>query len=135
MLKIASLLDILLLMLPSFIVEAQIQNWESSGCVVDGVPTLKCFEVVFSNVIFMSSSLIILVLFIMLFIGGFKYLTSLGNPEQVKSAQNTMKYAIIGVVLFMSAFLILKAVDYLFLGNCGKIFQLNIDGNSTPGTC
>lgn len=122
-------------MFSSFIVEAQIQNWESSGCVVDGVPTLKCFEVVFSNILFMSSSLIVLVLFVMLFIGGFKYLTSLGNPEKVKSAQNTMKYAIIGVILFMSAFLILKAVDYLFLGNCGRIFVLSIDGTNAPGAC
>ncbi len=122
-------------MFSSFIVEAQIQNWESSGCVVDGVPTLKCFEVVFSNILFMSSSLIVLVLFVMLFIGGFKYLTSLGNPEKVKSAQNTMKYAIIGVILFMSAFLILKAVDYLFLGNCGRIFTLSIDGTNAAGEC
>lgn len=119
-------------MFPNFFVEAQIQNWEDSGCVVNGVPTLKCFEVVFSNIIFMSSSLIVVVLFIMLFMGGFSYLTSFGNPEKVKKAQSTLRYAIIGVVLFISSFLILKTIDYLFLGNCGRIFTLNIDGNATP---
>ncbi len=118
-------------MFSSFIVEAQIQNWEASGCVVDGVPTLKCFEVVFSNVLFMASSLIVLVLFIMIFYGGFSYLTSFGNPEKVKKAQQTIMYAIIGVVLFMSSFLILKAIDYLFLGNCNRIFQLSIDANGS----
>jgi nitrate reductase gamma subunit len=120
-------------MLPSFIVEAQFtQDWNSApGCMVDGIPTLKCFEVVFGNVIFMASSLIVLVLFIMIFYGGFSYLTSFGNPEKVKKAQNILRYAIVGVILFMSSFLILKAVDYLFLGNCNRIFQLNIDANNT----
>lgn len=120
-------------MFSNFIVEAQMQNWEASGCMVDGIPTLKCFEVVFGNVLFMASSLIVLVLFIMIFYGGFSYLTSFGNPEKVKKAQATLRYAIVGVILFMSSFLILKAVDYLFLGNCNRIFQLNIDANgSTP---
>ncbi len=124
-------------MFPNFFVEAQIQNWSTydpatgTGCVVNGVPTLKCFETVFSNVIFMPSSLNVLVLFVMLFMGGFSYLTSFGNPEKVKKAQNTLRYAIIGVVLFISAFLIMKSIDYLFLGNCGRIFQLNIDANAT----
>ncbi len=118
-------------MFSSFAVQAQIQNWESSGCIVDGIPTLKCFEVVFSNILFMSSSLIVLVLFIMIFMGGFNYLTSFGNPEKVKKAQSTLKYAIIGVILFMSSFLILKAIDYLFLGNCNRIFQLNIGANGS----
>lgn len=124
-------------MLPSFlIVQAQgIQDWNSTGCIVDGIPTLKCFEVVFSNVLFMASSLIVLVLFIMIFVGGFNYLTSFGNPEKVKKAQSTLRYAVVGVILFMASFLILKAIDYLFLGNCNRIFQLNIDVNNTPTTC
>ena len=119
-------------MLPSFlVVQAQgIQDWNSTGCIVDGIPTLKCFEVVFSNMLFMASSLIVLVLFIMIFVGGFNYLTSFGNPEKVKKAQSTLRYAVMGVILFMASFLILKAIDYLFLGNCNRIFQLNIDANA-----
>lgn len=123
-------------MLSSFFVQAQgIQDWESTGCIIDGIPTLKCFEVVFSNILFMASSLIVLVLFIMIFVGGFNYLTSFGNPEKVKKAQSTLRYAVIGVILFMASFLILKAIDYLFLGNCNKIFQLNIEVNNTVGPC
>lgn len=122
-------------MIPNFIVEAQFtSDWNSTGCIVDGIPTLKCFEVVFGNVLFMASSLIVLVLFIMIFYGGFSYLTSFGNPEKVKKAQNILRYAIVGVILFMSSFLILKALDYLFLGNCNRVFQLNIDANGS-GPC
>lgn len=105
---------------------AGIQEWEASGCMVDGVPTLKCFEVVFGNILFMASGLIVLVLFIMFVSGSFTYLTSLGNPEKLKKAQGTLKYAVIGFVLFISSFLILKIIDVLFLGGQGKIFEFKI---------
>lgn len=115
-----------------FVVLAQLRDWEvqsaanPTGCIVDGVPTLKCFEVVFNNILIMSSALVILVLFIMFVIGSISYLTSLGNPEKIKKAQGTLKYAIIGFILFISAYLILNIIDILFLGGQGKLFRLEI---------
>lgn len=91
-----------------------------------GVPTLKCLEVVFGNLLTMTSGLVVLVLFIMFLIGSFQYLTSLGSPEKLKKAMGTLKYAIFGFVLFVSAFLILKIIDFLFLGGQGKIFEFKI---------
>ena len=111
---------------PSFVVNAQIREW--GDCVVDGVPTLKCLEVVFGNILFMSSAFIILVLFIMLVTGALKYLTSFGNAEKVKKAQATFMYALIGFGLFISAYLILKTIDWMFLGNQGNIFRFQIGG-------
>lgn len=112
-------------------VYAQTSFWKTiSGadvqCVVDGVPTLKCLEAVFGNIIFAASSLTILVLFIMLVIGAFTYLTSGGNPERVKKAQTTLKFAVIGFFLFISAFLILRIISFLFLGGSTKLFKFNI---------
>lgn len=107
-------------------VHAAISEW--GDCVVDGVPTLKCLEVVFGNIVFMSTGLIVLALFIMFVIGAFQYLTSLGNPERIKKAQGTLKFALLGFILFMSAFLILKTIDVLFLGGTGKIFKFEIGG-------
>jgi Type IV secretion system pilin len=104
---------------------AQTKVW-NPACMVDGVPTLKCLEDVFGNIIFSASTLIILVLFIMFVIGAFTYLTSGGNPERVKKAQGTLKYAIIGFVLFLSAFLILQVINVLFLGGKGTIFRFEI---------
>ncbi|OGK18799.1 hypothetical protein A3G67_01755 [Candidatus Roizmanbacteria bacterium RIFCSPLOWO2_12_FULL_40_12] len=97
-----------------------------NNCQVGGVPTLKCLEVVFERVVFFMSSLVIVVLFIMFIIGSFTYLTSLGNPEKLKKAQGTLKYALIGFVLFIGAFLILKTIDVLFLGGKGNLFQFKI---------
>jgi len=102
-----------------------IKEW--GDCVVGGVPTLKCLEVVFSNLVFMASTLIIFLLFIMLVVGGFQYLTSFGDPAKLKKAQGTLKYAIGGFVLFLSAFLILKIIDTLFLGGQGTLFELNLE--------
>lgn len=112
-------------MLLSFFVQAQGVN-EWGDCVVNGVPTLKCLEVVFGNILTLSSAFIVLVLFIMMTVGGFNYLTSFGNPEKIKKAQGTMKYAVIGLIIFVCAYLILKIIDILFLGGNGLLFQLNL---------
>lgn len=116
------------------IVLAQIKDWnnyDSAGnsCLVDGVPTLKCFEVVFGNILFMASSFIIVILFIMFSVGSFNYLTSFGNADKIKKARGTLRYAVTGFILFIASFLILKTIDVLFLGNQNKIFQFTIGGD------
>lgn len=104
-----------------------IKDWASTGCVVGGVPTLKCLEVVFSNLVFMASTLIVFLLFIMIVVGAFQYLTSFGDSGKVKKAQGTLRYAILGFILFLTSFLILKVIDTLFLGGQGTLFKLNLE--------
>ena len=117
--------------IPSVLAQG-IHEWDEAtpsnptGCMVDGVPTLKCFEVVFGNILVMASGLIVFVLFIMLVTGSFSYITSLGNPEKLKKAQGTLKYALVGFILFISTFVILKIIDVLFLGGQNKIFMFQI---------
>jgi amino acid transporter len=92
----------------------------------NGVPTLKCLEPVFGNILFAASTIVVLILFIMLVMGSFNYLISAGNPERVKKAQGTIKFAIIGFVLFLFAFVIIKAIDYYFLGGQGDLLKFQI---------
>ena len=127
------------LFLPLFTVSAQIQEWDQTAsggtsCVVDGIPTLKCLEIVFGNILYMSSFFIVIVLFIMFVVGSFRYLTSFGNAERIKKAQGTLKFALIGFILFVSAFLILTVIQTLFLGGkqdagSGKpnLFEFNLE--------
>lgn len=103
---------------------AQIQDWGT--CVVDGVPTLKCIEVIFQNLLFMASGLVILILFSMFIIGSFKFLVSRGEPDKVESAQKTIMWAVVGLGLFLGAYLILTIIDVAFLGGQGKIFKFEI---------
>ena len=98
------------------------------GCLVDGIPTLKCFEVLFNNILVMASALIIFVLFCMFIVGAFNWMTAFGSAEKIKKAQGTITYAIIGLVIFVSAYLILNFIDMILLGGNGDIFKLNIGG-------
>ncbi len=107
------------------LVFAQISEW--GDCVTpEGVPTLKCLEVIFGNILFIASGLIVLVLFIMFVVGSLKYLTSAGNPESIKKAQGTLKWALIGTLLFVGSYLMLNIIDILFLGGQGKLFKFEI---------
>lgn len=128
-----------LLMVRPFRVFAQIRDWndldgdgpldpDASGntCLVSGVPTLKCAEVVIGNLLFMSNALILLVLFIMFVIGSYRWMMSLGQPEKVEGARKTFTWAIIGLVVYASAYIILFTIDQLFLGGTGDIFRVKI---------
>jgi len=118
----------LVLFSPSPVYGFGLESWGEggAGCLVDGVPTLKCLEVVFKNLLAVTSSLVILVLFVMLVIGGVMYLLSMGNPEKLKKAQATLKFAMIGFLLYISSYLIIKMIDVVFLGGQGNLLRLNI---------
>lgn len=80
--------------------------------------TIQCLIPLFANIIYW---LIIfsgtVALFIVMF-GGFKYLTSGGDPKSVEGARKTLTWAIIGLVVILSSFLILNAIAQLTGVNC-----------------
>lgn len=99
-----------------------------ANCTVNEVPTLKCLEVVFGNLLTMSSAFIVLVLFIMFIVGGFNYITAFGNPEKIKKAQGTIKYALFGLILFVSSYLILRIIALIFLQDSNSLFHFTLPG-------
>ena len=103
---------------------AQVKDW--GDCVVDGSPTLKCLEVVVSNIIFISSTISIIVLFVMLIVGGLRFVISAGNPEKIKNAKGTLTFALVGLGIFVGAYLIINTIDILFLGGTGKLLRFEI---------
>ncbi len=85
-------------------------NW--NDCLSpEGVAQLKCLEVVFANTLQVITGLAGLALFVMLIIGGIKYLTSGGDPKASEGAKNTMTYALIGIVLMGLAYLIFNILQ------------------------
>jgi cytochrome bd-type quinol oxidase subunit 2 len=62
------------------------------------------------TIINVLSIIVGLVAVIMIIIGGFRYITSAGNPEQAKTARNTILYAIIGLVIVALAQIIVRFV-------------------------
>jgi hypothetical protein len=71
---------------------------------------LSQLEDVFGNVVTSLLALGGIVLFLMLLSGGFKYLTSGGDPKAVEGAQKTLTYAIGGLVLLAFSYLILVII-------------------------
>jgi hypothetical protein len=78
------------------------------------------------NIVFLANGLIVIVLFVMFLIGSFKWLTSLGSPDKIEEAKGTFKWAIIGLIVYVSAYLILNTIDMLFLGGTGALFKFKI---------
>lgn len=94
---------------------AQGTDWSnvSAACADPDKPAgIKCFEAVFENLVSALVSMAGLALFVMLIIGGYKYLMSAGDPEQTASARSTMFYAIVGIVVMISTFIILRLVAW-----------------------
>jgi len=117
-------------MLLNFIVNAQLRDWGpatgTGGCIVDGVPTFGCVEILFGNILFLSSALIVFALFLMLVLGAIQYLTSMGTPEKLKKAQGTIRMALIGFGIFVSAYLILRVIGILFLADPDALFKFKL---------
>jgi len=128
-----------LIFIKPFHIFAQIRDWNDldgpgltppnaagNTCLVNGVPTLKCGEVVIANLLFISNALVLLILFLMFVLGSYKWMMSLGQSEKVEGAKKTFTWAIIGLVVYASAYIILFTIDQLFLGGSGDIFRLKI---------
>jgi len=75
--------------------------------------TFSDLEGMFSNLIGSLLSLAGIVLFVMILIGGFKYITSGGNAEAAAGARRTITYAIIGLIVVAGAYLVLVIIETL----------------------
>lgn len=91
------------------------KQWSQDHCVDTSqgfeVATIQGLECVFSNVVSVVVSLAGLAVFIVLLVGGLKYLTSGGDPKAQEQAKNTMTYAVFGLVLIVAAYLILNFIS------------------------
>lgn len=79
------------------------------------VATLQGFECLFQNIVQILVPTAGLVFFTMLLVGGFKYLTSGGDPKKVSAASHTLTMAFIGIVGVIFSWLILRFIG-IFTG-------------------
>ena len=71
---------------------------------------IKDLETVFGNVVRAALGFAGIVLFVLLLVGGFKYITSGGDPKATEGAQKTITYAILGLILILASYLILVLI-------------------------
>ena len=73
-----------------------------------------------ATIINILSAAVGVVAVIMIIIGGFRFVTSSGNPETAKSARNTITYAIIGLIVVALAQIIVHFVLYRVENSCSN---------------
>jgi len=71
---------------------------------------IQDFEIIVKTILNLAVQFAGIAVFILLLVGGFKYLTSGGNPEAKKAASGTITYAIIGLALLLGSWLILLLI-------------------------
>ena len=86
-------------------------NWPNT----DEPANIACLNVLFVNLVQALVMLAGLGLFIMLVIGGFKYLTSGGDAKKAESGRSTIMWAIIGLVVMISSYAIIRIIE-MFTG-------------------
>ncbi len=98
--------------LPSNVYAQETAKWQ--GVCVSGanndVATIQGLECLITNVFTVIITLIGLTAFVMLIVGSVTWLTSGGNTEKTKKARDTMTHAVIGVVIALSAFIVLNLI-------------------------
>lgn len=72
--------------------------------------TIGDLQKIFQNLVSALIALGGIILFIMLIVGGVKYITSGGDPKATQGAKNTITYAIGGLVLILISYLILVVI-------------------------
>lgn len=93
---------------PDF-VNAGIKCVEGSG--PDAVATIQGLECLVANMLNIAITLIGVGVFAMILFGAFQYLTSQGDPKAAEAGKQTITYAIIGLVLAISAWFILNLIS------------------------
>ncbi len=79
---------------------------------------LKDLEFVFAQILSVALAGGGLVAFVYLLIGGFKYMTASGDEKQIMSAQNTITYAFVGLLVVV--------LSWLILNTLGQILDLDL---------
>jgi glucose uptake protein GlcU len=77
---------------------------------MDKVATIADLSGVFKNVVGYALGFAAIVLFILLLVGGFKFITSGGDPKAIEGAKKTLTSAIIGLVVILVSYLILVLI-------------------------
>jgi len=77
----------------------------------DDVVTLKGLECIFSRILNIVVQLAGLAVFIMLLVGGWQFLTSGGEKQAVAKARGTLTYAILGLVLLIASWFIMRFIS------------------------
>jgi hypothetical protein len=120
--KISLILFTFVTLFHGFSVNVQAQEeWGGSGlnCTgsgsgmtgADDVATIQGFGCLIGNILSVAVTLIGMLALVMFIAASFRYLTSGGNSKSTEQAKGTITYAVVGLVVSISAFIILNLIS------------------------
>lgn len=74
------------------------------------IATISDLATIFTNLVRAILGFAGITLFVLLLVGGFKYITSGGDPKAVEGAQKTLTYAIGGLIVLLLSYLVLVLI-------------------------
>lgn len=86
-------------------------TWDNCAEAEKGVATLNCFPVIFQRFVLAALILVGIAAVIFIIISGIKFITSSGDPKRLEGARHTLTYAIVGLLVVLSAFAIVNVVS------------------------
>lgn len=116
---------------------AQLKEWEkdhtynpsplpNSG---PGAATFSALEIIFGNLLTIIFTLAGITAFVMLLVGGFRFLTSGGDPKANQSAKGTLTWAVVGLFFLIGAWFVLRFIQE-FTGADVTVFKTIIETNT-----
>lgn len=91
-------------------------------------PNLADLEIVFSSIVGVALTLVGIGTLVMLLVGGFQFISAGGDKETAQKAQKTLTFAIGGLILTLSAWIIMNLLGN-FLGLDFTGFNLCLPGS------
>lgn len=86
-------------------------DWKS--CISpEGVPTLGCITIVFSNILDWAFGLSGITALAFIIIAGYKFIFSGGDPKQVDAAKKTLTLAIAGLLVVVFSYFLLNLIAH-----------------------
>lgn len=100
-----------------------VQNW--SDPTGNAPAQLSDIGAVFAKIVSVVIGLAAITLFFLLISGGYKLITAGGDPGKVQGAWKTITFAVLGFVLILASFLILRFI-HEFTGVDVTQFKINV---------
>lgn len=94
-------------------------------CFEDTIAKLGCLPFYLGNIINGLFALSGIAAIILIIISGIRLLLSGGDPMKVAKAKTSLYYSIIGFIIVLSSFLILKVISYITGAECINTLGIN----------
>lgn len=109
--KTANIISIVLMFVLAFTPFLASAQFGIVDCGNTGVPCQSTFSGIVMQIIQILLSIAGLVAVIFLIVGGFRYITAGGNEETAEAAKKTITNAIIGIVVIILSFVIVRVIS------------------------